>query len=222
MSGTANRTNAELAAQASAAHPARPDGVQQRPTAADSALPMHLLLTGRRVVVVVGGGAVAARKVTGCLAAGADVVVISPLLGAALRARVQRGEICWAGRGYRPGDVAGSWLVFATTPEREVNTAVEAEAEDLRVFCVRADSHQNGSARTPAVARGSGVVVGVSSVGPANPVHVVQVRDAIAEVLAGQPRGPRFLEPQPSTSRPRLGPSKRSLRREMPGSSVSR
>lgn len=221
MSGTANRTNAELAGQGSAAHPMRSDGVQQRPTAADSALPMHLLLTGRRVVVV-GGGTVAARKVTGCLAAGADVVVISPQLGAALRARVQRGEICWAGRGYRPGDVAGSWLVFATTPEREVNTAVEAEAEDLRVFCVRADSHQNGSARTPAVARGSGVVVGVSSVGPANPVHVIQVRDAIAEVLAGQPRGPRFLEPQPSTSRPRLGPSKRSLRREMPGSSVSR
>lgn len=156
-------------------------------------LPMHLSVAGRPVLVV-GGGAVATRKVHTCLAAGAEVIVVSPRLGATLAGLARTGRIRWRRRGYRPGDVLGSWLAFAATADPQVNAAVEREAEAQRVFCVRSDLSRpglprHGTARTPAIVRGAGVVVGVSSSGSVDPGHARDVRDAIATVLQAIPNG---------------------------------
>ena len=51
---------------------------------ADVLYPVNLVVEGRRCVVV-GGGAVAARKVEGLMAAGADVVVIAPQIDDQIR-----------------------------------------------------------------------------------------------------------------------------------------
>ncbi|NIV31461.1 MAG: siroheme synthase, partial [Anaerolineae bacterium] len=58
--------------------------------------------------VVIGGGDVAARKVAGLRAAGAWVVVISPVLCEPLEGRVARGDIEALQRPYRSGDLAGA------------------------------------------------------------------------------------------------------------------
>jgi uroporphyrin-III C-methyltransferase/precorrin-2 dehydrogenase/sirohydrochlorin ferrochelatase len=73
---------------------------------------LGLRLEGRRVVVV-GGGAVAARRVPRLLAAGADVMLISPAVTPAMEELAAQRRIDWQPRAYRAGDCAGAWLVVA-------------------------------------------------------------------------------------------------------------
>ena len=64
-----------------------------------------------------------------------------------------------------------------------MNAAVAAEAERRRIPCVRADDAAGGSARTPAVTRGAGLVVAVGSDGGPDPTRAAAVRDAVALLL---------------------------------------
>jgi uroporphyrin-III C-methyltransferase/precorrin-2 dehydrogenase/sirohydrochlorin ferrochelatase len=141
--------------------------------------PVGLRLAGRRVVVV-GGGQVAHRRVAGLLEAHADVVLVSPEVTPALEALVQPGSLTWHARPYADGDLDGAWYAVAATDDPEVNAAVTAEADRMRVFCARADDRSQSSAWTPAVGRQGDLVVGVH--GGGDPQRAVGVRDA---VLAG-------------------------------------
>jgi uroporphyrin-III C-methyltransferase/precorrin-2 dehydrogenase/sirohydrochlorin ferrochelatase len=141
--------------------------------------PVGLRLLDRQVVVV-GGGQVAHRRVAGLLAARARVTVVSPALTPALEALVGPGSVTWVARPYRPGDLEGAWYAVAATDDPSVNAAVAGEAEQLRVFCARADDRSASSAWTPAVGRLGELVVGVH--GGGDPQRAVGVRDA---VLAG-------------------------------------
>ena len=141
--------------------------------------PVGLRLLGRRVVVV-GGGQVAHRRVAGLLEARALVTVVSPEVTPALEALVAPGQVAWLARRYRPGDLADAWYAVAATDDPSVNAAVAAEAEQLRVFCARADDRAASSVWTPAVGRQGDLVVGVH--GGGDPQRAVGVRDA---VLAG-------------------------------------
>ena len=142
--------------------------------------PVGLDLAGRRVVVV-GGGSVAQRRVAGLLEVGADVVVVSPAVTTALEAVVDSREITWAPREYAAGDLDDAWYCVAATDSPEVNAAVAAAAEARRVFCVRADAAEAGTAVTPAVGRYDDVTVGV--LGGGDPRRATGVRDGIVEAL---------------------------------------
>ena len=120
--------------------------------------PVGLDLAGRRVVVA-GGGSVAQRRVAGLLEVGADVVVVSPALTTALEALADSREITWEAREYAAGDLDDAWYCVAATDSPEVNAAVAAAAEARRVFCVRADAAEDGTAVTPAVGRYDDVTV---------------------------------------------------------------
>lgn len=124
--------------------------------------PSALRLAGRRVVVV-GGGHVAQRRVPALIAAGADVVVVSPVVTPALEGMVTGGEVTWAERGFETGDLDGAWYVIAATDAPAVNEAVSEGAEARRIFCVRADDATQATAWTPAVGRHAGVTVAVVS-----------------------------------------------------------
>ncbi|MCY7341335.1 MAG: uroporphyrinogen-III C-methyltransferase [Pseudonocardia sp.] len=137
-------------------------------------------LGGRRVVVV-GGGTVAQRRVTGLLAAGADVEVVAPALTPAIEGMASAGELRLSARPYRDGDLDGAWYAIACTDSAEVNAAVAAEAERRRIFCVRADDAPAGSAVTPAVGRHDGLTVGVLAQGL--PRRSAAVRTALVEAL---------------------------------------
>jgi uroporphyrin-III C-methyltransferase / precorrin-2 dehydrogenase / sirohydrochlorin ferrochelatase len=142
--------------------------------------PSGLRLQGRRVVVV-GGGHVAQRRVPRLLAAGADVVVIAPVTTPAVEGLAGSGEITWQPRGYRAGDLAEAWYVIAATDDPDVNARVSAEAEERRIFCVRADDATRATAWTPAVGRHAGVTVAV--LGNREPRRSAGVRDAIIAAL---------------------------------------
>ncbi|MGQ0482150.1 MAG: uroporphyrinogen-III C-methyltransferase [Pseudonocardia sp.] len=132
-----------------------------------------------RAVVVVGGGSVAQRRVPRLLAAGAQVRLVSPEATAAIEGMAD--QIDWHRRRYADGDLDGAWYALAATDDPEVNTAVVAEADRRRVFCVRADDGDLGSAVTPAVGEHEGLTVGVLSGG--EPRRSAAVRTALVEAL---------------------------------------
>jgi uroporphyrin-III C-methyltransferase/precorrin-2 dehydrogenase/sirohydrochlorin ferrochelatase len=141
---------------------------------------LGLRLAGRRVVVV-GGGRVARRRVPALLAAGAEVVLIAPEVSPAL----EDLPIEWLRRPYQSGDCDGAWLVQACTDNAKVNAAVAAEAEEKRIWCVRADDAEASPAWTPASgvvdeAHGS-MVVGVLAGG--DPRRAAGIRDAVVDGL---------------------------------------
>ncbi len=142
--------------------------------------PAGLILSGRRVLMV-GGGHVAQRRVPQLIAAGADVVLVSPEVTPAVEGLATAGEITWHRRGFEDADLDGAWYVIAATDDTEVNEAVSAGAERRRVFCVRSDDATRASAWTPAVGRHAGVTVAV--LGNREPRRSAAVRDEILEGL---------------------------------------
>ena len=150
-------------------------------------LPLHLNLAGRRVVVV-GGGPVAARKVSACIGARADVLVVAPYACEQVVEQARTGELSWRDREYRAGDLDGAWLVFAATGDPGTDEQVEAQATAQRIFCVRTDDAAAGTARSPAVVRRDDVLISVGSVaaggtGTADPRRSAAVRNAIAQAM---------------------------------------
>ena len=158
-------------------------GNRGRPTREIQIVPPYLLglrLDGRRAVVI-GGGRVAQRRVPALLAAGAEVVLVSPEVTPALEDLAAREELTWERRPYRDGDCDGAWLVQACTDDGKINAAVAAEAEDRRIWCVRADDAQASAAWTPAGGRVGETTVGVLAGG--DPRRAAGVRDAVVDGL---------------------------------------
>jgi len=139
-----------------------------------------LELRGRRVVLV-GAGTVAQRRLGRLLAAGADVLVISPQATPAVQAMADNNQLSWQRRPYAVGDLDGAWYALAATADPQVNAAVLAEAERRQVFCVRADDASQGTAATPATAEHDGLTVGVLAGGW--PRRSAAVRTALLEAL---------------------------------------
>jgi uroporphyrin-III C-methyltransferase/precorrin-2 dehydrogenase/sirohydrochlorin ferrochelatase len=157
------------------------------PLARDLPMPDQHYLVGLdlvgRTVLVVGGGSVAQRRVPRLLAAGAKIRLVSPEATAAVEGMAD--QLDWRRRRYADGDLDGAWYALAATDDPDVNAAVVAEAERRRVFCVRADDGDLGSAVTPAVGEHEGLTVGVLSGG--EPRRSAAVRTALVQALhAGQ------------------------------------
>jgi uroporphyrin-III C-methyltransferase/precorrin-2 dehydrogenase/sirohydrochlorin ferrochelatase len=144
------------------------------------AYPVGLRLSGRRVVVL-GGGQVAQRRLPPLVAAGADIVVVSPSVTPSVEAMADAGELRWERRVYREGDLAEAWYVLIATKDAQANAAASAEAEARRVWCVRSDDADAATAWTPATGRSEGVTVAVLT--GRDPRRSAAVRDAIVEGL---------------------------------------
>lgn len=141
--------------------------------------PVGLRLGGRRVLVV-GGGHVAQRRVPALLAAGADVVVVSPEVTPALEGMA--GEITLVQRRFEDTDLDGSWYVVAATDDPEVNARVLSGCDARRIFCVRSDDARDASAWTAASGRHGSVTVSV--LGNREPRQSAALRDDIVNALA--------------------------------------
>ena len=157
--------------------------------------PVGLRLSGKRVVVV-GGGHVCQRRLPALIAAGADVVVISPEVTPAVEGLAGSGEIEWTRRAYRTGDLADAWYALALSDEAATNAAVVAEAESQQTFCVRGDDAVEGSAWTPATGRHDELTVSVMA--NRDPRRAAGVRDAlIAGLRTGDIASPHHRHRRP-------------------------
>ncbi|MGA4544566.1 uroporphyrinogen-III C-methyltransferase [Uniformispora flossi] len=144
------------------------------------AYPAGLRLAGRKVVMV-GAGTVARRRLPGLVDARAEVLVVAPDATPSVEAMADDGELRWERRGYRADDLDGAWYVIAATDDPAVNAAVEADAEERRIFCVRSDDASQASAWTPASGRHDGLQIAVLAGG--DPRRAAAVRDRILEEL---------------------------------------
>jgi len=111
--------------------------------------PLGLRLRGRRAVVV-GGGAAAERCVDGLLAAGADVLVVAPVLSAALAGLAARGVIAARTGGAAVSGLDGAWLVLACADDALVNASIARQAAQKRIWCVTADDNAGSATLMPA------------------------------------------------------------------------
>ncbi len=112
-------------------------------------------------MVVVGGGPVALRRVAALMAAQARVTLVSPRAVTALEDLAERGEMDWLARRYESGDLRDAWLAMACTADASVNAQVLADADDARIFCLRADDASRASAWMPATGRTGRATVSV-------------------------------------------------------------
>lgn len=134
--------------------------------------PVFLKLDGRRVLVV-GGGPVAASKIDGLLAAGAEVTVVAP----EIQPDIARRGVTVTRRAFEAPDVdAAWWVVAAATPE--VNRQVLEAAESRGVFVNAVDDPPNATAYLGGVVRRDGVTVAISTNGRA-PALAGLMREAL-------------------------------------------
>ncbi|WP_372406430.1 uroporphyrinogen-III C-methyltransferase [Streptomyces luteireticuli] len=158
-----------------------------------AAYPVGLRLAGRRVVVL-GGGQVAQRRLPSLIAAGADVLLVSPSATPSVEAMAEAGELRWERRRYREGDLDGAWYALISTDDPEANRTASAEAEARRVWAVRSDDAEAATAWTPATGRSEGVTVAVLT--GQDPRRSAAVRDAVVEGLRdGTIAAPHHREP---------------------------
>ncbi|MEV6754404.1 uroporphyrinogen-III C-methyltransferase [Streptomyces sp. NPDC051214] len=148
------------------------------------AYPVGLRLTARHTVVL-GGGQVAQRRLPALIAAGADILLVSPTATPSVEAMADAGEITWERRRYEAGDLKDAWYALIATSDSEANTAASAEAEAQRVWCVRSDDADAATALTPATGRSAGVTVAVltTDIHGRDPRRTAAIRDAVVEGL---------------------------------------
>ncbi|MQY11953.1 Siroheme synthase [Streptomyces sp. RB5] len=160
--------------------------------------PVGLRLEGKKVVVL-GGGQVAQRRLPALIAAGADVLLVSPDATPSVEAMATGGEIRWERRPYRDGDLADAWYALVTTSDPDANARASAEAEAHRVWCVRSDDAGAATAWTPATGRSDGVTVAVLT--GRDPRRSAAVRDAVVEGLhTGTLAAPRHRDRAPGVA----------------------
>ena len=143
--------------------------------------PVNLVVAGRRCVVV-GAGRIAARKVDGLLAAGAEVHVVAPRLGDRMRAWRDESLITVAERAFRAGDLDGAWLATAATDDHAVNHAVYEAGEARGVWVNSADDPDNCSFTLMSVIRRGDLVVTVGT-GGRSPALATWVKERITAEL---------------------------------------
>ncbi len=149
--------------------------------------PANLVLRGRRVLVV-GAGAIAARKVEGLLACGADVVVVAPSVGDGIRRLADAGVVRLHERAYRPGDLDEVWLAVTATDDPAVNRAVFADGESRRIWVNAADDPASCSFTLPSVVRQGPIMVTVAT-GGHSPALATWLRRHVADEL-----GPEYAQ----------------------------
>jgi cobalt-precorrin 5A hydrolase/precorrin-3B C17-methyltransferase len=145
--------------------------------------PIYLTNLADRLVIVIGGGQVGERKIKGLLLTGARIRLISPQATPQLQNWADSGQIEWLERDYQADDLAGAFLVFAATNQRNVNAQVTQEAAKHGALCNVADAPEAGNFHLPAVHRRDGLVVAVGSSGQ-SPKRAKRVRDQITAWLA--------------------------------------
>ena len=133
-----------------------------------------------RPCLVVGGGPIATGKVRGLVEAGAHVAVVAPDASPEIAAWHDSGRLAWHARAYTDADLAGQFLVYAATDDRELNARIYRRADAAGLVANAVDDLDNCAFIAPAIARSGPVQVAVSTAGT-SPALAKQIRDRVAQ-----------------------------------------
>ena len=136
-------------------------------------LPLFVDFKGKRCLIV-GGGGVAARKAQRMLAAGAQLTVVAPKLGAAMAALITNENSVHHCRKYQESDLDTHKLIVAATDDEAINSAIAtaARGRDIPVN-VAAPGHLS-TVTLPKVIDRAPVQIAISS-GGASPTLMRQL-----------------------------------------------
>src|SRR3954447_7109291 len=131
-----------------------------------------------RPVLVVGAGKIALRKTRGLLEAGARITVVAP----EWEPEFEDLALRLIRRRFRASDLAGAFLVFAATDDRQTNHRIGIAAKGRGLFANIADSAEECGFIVPARAHRGDVHIAISS-GGENPRLSAELRKKIEEIL---------------------------------------
>ena len=146
--------------------------------------PLFAEVRGRSCVVI-GGGLIAQRKATTLLEYGAQVTVVSPSITKRLAAYATQGRIRHIARRFRPADLQGAWLVYASTNDQRINELVFRSATARRIWTNVVDQKPLCSFIAPAILRRGPLTVAVST-GGASPSIAKKVRSDIGRMIGAE------------------------------------
>jgi len=141
--------------------------------------------------LVVGGGKIAEGKVEGLLSAGGNVTVVAPELTARLQKLADQTKIKYLARDYRPGDLAGAFIVVCATDRNDVNHQVWQEASANGQLVNVVDDPPRCNFIAPAILRNGDLTIAISTGGKA-PALAVRLKEHLQAELG--PEYARFLE----------------------------
>jgi len=145
------------------------------------ALPIFMIIKGRRCVVI-GGGEVATRKVTMLLKAGAAIDLISPDICLELADMAEQKAISYTQAIFSEEQLHGACLVVAATDDAEVNKAISLAAKALNIPVNVVDAPDLCTFTMPSIVDRSPVVIAISS-GGAAPVLARLIRARIETLI---------------------------------------
>lgn len=133
-----------------------------------------------RPCVVVGAGPVGLEKVTGLLAADADVTVVALQASDQILELAQAGRIQLHLRAYRKTDLDGASLVIAATSDRDLNERIHADAVKRSLLVNVADVPDLCNFILPAIVRDGPIAVAISTAGASPALAQRMKREATA------------------------------------------
>lgn len=145
--------------------------------------PVFLDIKGRSAVVI-GGGAVAERKVSGLLAAGAAVTVISPKAVRGLELLAEKKRITLVKKAYREGaiEAEGAFLVVCAASSKAANMAGAKEARARGLLLNVVDAPEECGFIVPSVIDRGSLVVAISTSGK-SPALAKRLREGLEEAI---------------------------------------
>jgi precorrin-2 dehydrogenase len=147
--------------------------------------PAFLKLAGRRCLVV-GAGPVAEEKISGLLAAEAEIRVVAPQATPQIRAWARAKKIRWDSRRYRSTDLAKAFLVIAATSLPALHATIYADARRRGVLCNVVDDPEHCDFYYGAVVRRGALQIAISTEG-----HSPSLAQRLKRKIAGE-IGPEY------------------------------
>lgn len=138
--------------------------------------------------LVVGGGPVAERKISSLLVCQAKVRVVSPEVTPTIMKWYLEGRLELRQRVYQAMDLAGVFLVFATTNFSEVNNNIIKDCRARQLIVNVADNPQQSNFFVPSVVRRGKLAIAISTSG-ASPLLAAKVKRKLEQSF-----GPEYEE----------------------------
>lgn len=126
--------------------------------------PLMLDLRGR-VAIVIGGDSVAAGKAATLAASGALVHVLSQTYDTEMRQLADQQQVTLEYKAYKPGDLAGAFVVVAATNDQQLIEAIWTETQERGQLVNIVDVPQYCNFIVPSILRRGQLTIAVSTEG---------------------------------------------------------
>jgi precorrin-2 dehydrogenase/sirohydrochlorin ferrochelatase len=147
-------------------------------------LPIELIVEGRRALVI-GASGECVPKIRRLIEAGASVSVVTANapVDPEVTSLATTGAIDLCDRAFAPSDAANAVVIFVGTEHGELGASLASEARAERRLVSTLDRPEASTFINPAVARGNGVSIAISSGGRA-PGLVRALRESIGRAIS--------------------------------------